>query len=156
MKIFEEYNSNYMDLTEMASVCKDNVENVMIAVHPDSKRTGDCYFKYCNDTSYPSADKVIRIFFDRADYTVHKDGKELWNLNNKEKKTLMKILQAPSKRFKRHTNWEVAKYFWNCEYLETDLDIEDYFYGIYDKIFKDDKGYLPSTLEMPNYMNLRI
>lgn len=144
---------NY-NLTEMASVCR--VDNTLVAVNPDSGRVGDAYFKFCNKSDYTAATKLIRIFFKKADYTIHCDGKELWKLTNKEKKLLMQILKATSKRYKPYTNWDIAKYLWNCEYLQLDLDIDDYFGGVYDDEFKDRPSYVSSEQEIPNYMNLPI
>ena len=87
---------------------------------------------------------------------MHTDGKELWKLNNKDKKLLIKILNQHSKKYKEYTNWQAAKFDWNCEYLEEMLDIDEYFKGTYDEEYDTDPEYIRSDLEMPNYMNLQF
>ena len=49
---------------------------------------------------------------------------------------------------------EAAKFDWNLEYLEELLDIEKYYNEEYDSIYKNDKGYIPSTLTIPDYTKL--
>ncbi|RGI35668.1 hypothetical protein DXC00_08900, partial [Ruminococcus sp. OM07-17] len=56
----------YVD--EMSTVCRDNQNNVSIAVNPDSERQGYPYFKFYNSVYYGDAAKVVRILFNSADY----------------------------------------------------------------------------------------
>lgn len=143
-------------LEEMATIYKSKEYSILIAVTPDSGRAGNPYFKFLNNSNYLNADKIIRILFHKPDYIVHTDGKELWKLNNKDKKLLIKILNQHSKKYKEYTNWQAAKFDWNCEYLEEMLDIDEYFKGTYDEEYDTDPGYIRSDLEMPNYMNLQF
>lgn len=143
-------------LGEMATVYKSREYSILIAVTPDSSRAGNPYFKFLNNSNYLNADKIIRILFHKPDYVIHKDGKELWELNNKDKKLLMQILKQRSKKYKEYTNWDAAKFDWNCEYLEEMLDIEDYFNGNYDEEYKHDAGYIKSDLEMPDYTKIQF
>lgn len=143
-------------LTEMATIFKNKEIGVILAVHPDSTKISGPYFKFANNPNYVQADKIIRILFNKCGYVVHHDGKELWRLNSSEKKELVKILNMPYKANKNYTNWQIAKYEWNYEYLENNLDLEDYYNGVYDETYKDDPSYVPSTLEMPNYLDLVV
>ena len=143
-------------LDEMATIYKSKENRIMIAVNPDSGRIGCPYFKYLNDSNYLKAEKIVRILFKEADYVVHNDGKDLWELNNREKKLLMDVLQEQSKKYPKYTNWQAAKFDWNCEYLEEMLQIDDYFNGNYDDIYASDSGYVPSDLEMPNYLMIEF
>ena len=142
------------NLNEMAIVFKSREYSILIAVNPDSHRQGDPYFKFLNNSNYQRATKIIRILFNRCDYVIHNDGKELWHLSNKDKKLLIEILNKRSTKYKDYTNWEAAKFDWNLEYLEEMLDIDEYYKGNYDDKYRDDKGYIISTLKMPDYMNL--
>lgn len=152
--VFEDDNIEVLE--EMATIYKSKEYGILVAVNPDSHRTGNPYFKFFNSHDFFKATKVIRILFNEPDYVVHKDGKELWNLNSKDKKLLIKILNQKSKHYPSYTNWQVSKFDWNSEYLEEMLNIDEYYNGEYDDIYKDDPGYIPSTLEMPDYMNLVI
>ena len=148
--IVEEY------LDEMASVCKSQEYGIMVAVTPDSNRVGVSYFKFLDAPSYGKAKREIRILFNSPDYVYHKDGKKLWKLNSSDKKTLIKILDAESDDFSGYTNWEIAKYMWNREYLEVSLNIEKYFNGEYDDEYKDIQSYVPHDLKRPDYNKLNI
>ena len=152
--IFEDDNIEVLE--EMATIYKSKEYGILVAVNPDSHRSGNPYFKFFNSHDFFKATKVIRILFKEPDYVVHKDGKELWKLNNKEKKLLVKILNEQSKSHKGYTNWQAAKYDWNSEYLEEMLDIEEYFTGDYDNEYKDNTGYVPATLSMPNYLEFDV
>lgn len=149
--ISEEY------LGEMTSVFKGGDYGVYIAVNPDSNRTGVRYFKYYNASAEQKADSVIRILFDKPGYTVHAgDGKKLWKINHDDKKLLIKILNMKCKKYKGKTYWDAAKFEWNYEYLEEMIGPEEYFNGEYDVLYADNPGYVPSTLEMPDYMKIEV
>jgi hypothetical protein len=148
--ISEEY------LEEMSTIYKSKEYGIGVSVNPDSKRSGNPYFKFYNSSDYLSATKIIRIMFNKPDYIIHNNGKELWKLNSKEKKLLMDVLHMPSKRYRGRTNWEAAKFDWNYEYLEEMIDIDEYFNGDYDELYKNNPGYVNSTLSIPNYTNLKF
>lgn len=143
---------------EMATVHRDTNENISVAVNPDSKKVGDPYFKFYNSVDFNKSTAVIRIMFNSADYTYHTDGKKLWKLNSKEKKLLVKTLKSESKKYRPFgfTVWDAAKFDWNYEYLQIDIEPEGYISGEYDETFKNNPSYVPSTLKMPNYLDLRF
>jgi hypothetical protein len=114
------------------------------------------YFKFFNSSDYKKATAVISILFNKPDYVYHKDGKQLWKLNSKEKKLLIKTLKEESGHFSGYTNWDIAKYDWNREYFEEPLNMEKYFNGDYDDIYKNEPSYVPSTLKMPDYTKLNV
>ena len=143
-------------LEEMATIYKSKEYGIGVSVNPDSHRIGNPYFKFYNNPKYASATKIIRIFFKQPGYTVHKDGKKLWKLNGDQKKLLIKILREESEQYDGYTNWDIAKYDWNCEYLEEQLNMKRYFNGEYDEIYSDNDGYVPSTLRMPDYSKLNV
>ena len=148
--VLEEY------LEEMATIYKSKEYGVCVAVNPDSGRSGNPYFKFFNNSDFRKANKIIRILFKKPDYVVHKDGKQLWKLNTKERKLLIQILKMESDSYEGISNWNAAKYDWNREYLEESLNIRKYFNGDYDELYKDNPGYVPSTLKMPDYSKLNI
>ena len=150
MKILIEHEN----LNEMATVFKNKKQNVSIIVNPDSNRSGNPYFKFVNNSNFRNADKLIRIMFNKPDYVIHHDGKDLWKLNSKEKKLLITIMNKESSKYKGYTNWQAAKFDWNYEYFEEDWDIDDYFAGKYDNKFGSESGYVSSTLSMPDYLQL--
>ena len=144
----------YME--EMATICRSREYGISVAVNPDSKRSGNPYFKFYNNVSYSSATKVVRVLFKKPDFVVHKDRMDLWKLNTKEKKILIEILKKESDMYDGYTNWDIAKYQWSIEYLEESLNICKYFNGEYDDIYKNNPGYLPSTLKMPDYTKIHF
>jgi hypothetical protein len=148
--IHEEY------LDEMTTIYKDRQYGIMVAVNPDSNRNGLSYFKFYNNCSYEKATHVIRITFKEVNYIIHKDGKKLWKLNSSEKKLLAKVLKQESGKFNGYTNWDIAKYEWNVEYFEEIMNIEKYFNGEYDDIYKNNPGYVSHDLKMPDYTKLNI
>lgn len=109
-------------LYEFASIANGN--NNFIAVNADPSRGwhGEEYFKVYNNDNARKADKVIRIKFRSAEYVYHKnsDGKKDWNLNSKEKKSLIKLLQTPSK-FDNLSNWQYAILQFNLEAFDISL-----------------------------------
>ena len=145
-------------LYEFASIAKGN--NNFIAVNPDPSRGwyGEEYFKVYNNDNAKKADKVIRIKFRSAEYVYHKnsDGKKDWNLNSKEKKTLIKLLQTPSK-FDNLSNWQYAILQFNLEAF--DISYKDCLKLTMEEQSKMDennprKYYLPIDLPMPDYTKL--
>lgn len=142
-------------LDEMATIYKSKEYGIGVSVNPDSHRSGS-YFKFYNNPDYRRATKLIRITFKRIDYLIHPDSKELWKLNSKDKKLLIKILKQESGQHDGYSNWDIAKYDWNCEYLEEQLNMKKYFDGYYDEMYADNPGYVPSTLKMPDYSKLNV
>jgi hypothetical protein len=63
-------------LDEMSTVCRDNQNNVSIAVNPNSERQGHPYFKFYNNVYYGDAAKVVRILFNSADYVDNKNAED--------------------------------------------------------------------------------
>ena len=49
-------------LDEMSTVCRDNQNNVSIAVNPDSERQGHPYFKFYNNVYYGDAAKGLEFY----------------------------------------------------------------------------------------------
>lgn len=145
-------------LFEMATVHRDMTENISIAVNPDSKKIGDPYFKFYDSTDYTKAKRVISIFFTKPGYTKHSDGKKLCVLNHDDKKLLVKTLKSISKKYKAcgFTVWDAAKYDWNYEYLKIDIEPDEFISGSYDELYKDVPSYVPSTLKMPDYMQIEF
>lgn len=153
IKLFlEEY------LDEMATIYKSQQYGVLVSVNPDSNRNGNPYFKFYNSSNYSKATKIVRIAFKSTDYIVHanSDGKKLWKLNNKEKSLLIAIMKSNSPSYSNRTVWDAAKYTWNLEYLEELINIDNYFNGDYDEKYKDDAGYIPHDLDMPDYTKLNF
>lgn len=143
-------------LDEMATIFKSKEYGICVAVNPDSKRKGIPYFKFYNSSDFNNADSVIRILFTKPDYVYHKDSKKLWKLDTKDKRLLVSVLKKESVRYKGYTNWQVAMYDWNYEYLEEMISIEEYFNGEYDEQYKNVIGYIPSNLKMPDYTKLNV
>ena len=138
---------------EMVTIKRDIQNNKCITVNPDSNKEGNPYFKYYNHQSYNSATAVIRILFKEPGFVIHKnyDGKDFWNISVSDKKILMKILMSPYSANKNYTIWDYAKYQWNYEYLEVDIDFEDYVNGEYDDFYKDNPSYVSSKEQIKNY-----
>ena len=115
-------------LDEMSTVCRDNKNNVSIAVNPDSERQGHPYFKFYNNVYYGDAAKVVRILFNSADYVENKNAEDqkLWKLSHKEKKLLKELLSSPSAEYSDMTIWEACKFEWNFEYLEQSINLNKY------------------------------
>ena len=147
-------------LDEMSTVYRDNQNNVSIAVNPDSERQGISYFKFYNSAYYGDATKVVRILFNSADYVENKNAEDqkLWKLSNEYKKLLKELLNSPSAEYSDMTIWQACKFKWNFEYLEFMISRDKYVNGEYDKdkTFTDDPGYVPHSLEMPDYLELNF
>ena len=55
----------------------------------------DPYFKRYDNTNVKQATKVARIKIKESKYIYHNDGKDIWVLNSKERKQLIKTLEKP-------------------------------------------------------------
>ena len=150
---------NEEHLYEFASIARGN--NSFIAVNPDSSRGWfkEEYFKVYNNDNARKADKVIRIKFRTAQYVYHKnsDGKQDWNLNSKERRQLIDLLNKQSK-LPGFNNWQYAIIQFNTEaYMDENPEIFKTL--TMEKQQKMDennpqKYYLPIDLEMPDYTKL--
>ena len=149
-------------ICDMARVCTDMQNNRVIYTDKDKHRIGNPYFKYYNNKSYDSADKMTRISFLRPEYIPpHRtpDGKRAdWVLNNAEKKTLIEMLKSDSKEMfypenRYFTNWELAIIRFNNEngFMSTEETVA-YIRDENDNEPIVDK--LPFNLPMPDYMLL--
>lgn len=147
--IYEEEN-----LVEMSTIYYGNTENVGIAVNPDGGRIGDPYFKFYNNKSYSASTHLARIMFFKPEYAVHSGSKKPWNLNSKERKILVTVMNKESDYYDNATNWDAAKFDWNREALKLPIKISKYLQGEYDELYSDNPSYVPSYLKMPNYRNL--
>lgn len=147
-------------LDEMSTICRDNKNNVSVAVNPDSNRQGNPYFKFYNSASHKSATNVIRILFNSADYVdpINTDGKKLWKLSHKDKKVLMELLNEPSSDYSDMTTWEACKFRWNVEYFEFTFYRDKYINGEYDKdkTLAENPSYVPYSLKMPDYNKIEL
>lgn len=138
-----------------------------VEVNPDRKRSGDCYFKCYDGKNAQASTKVARISFTSPEYFYHTDelGNKHWRLNSKYKSELIKFLNRVHRNYKgtNITHWIHALYSWNLEFgfLNDDFgeeyssDVEAFYHGFYDTAENlADPSYLPSTLTIPNYMEL--
>ena len=165
MKIFVRHLD---DIFCMATVGKHEHPNFMVAVNPDTKRVGTCYFKYYNNKDYESSDRVARIDFRSPTLIHHKnrDGKKPWRLNAKDIKNLIDYLPKQSDQYRniKVNNWQFALYSWNneCGLLGYNFPqiynsvLEAFLDGFYDTdINLSNPSYVASTLPIPNYKYLR-
>lgn len=151
---------NYSEiLFEMASVRpkEGNTKfGVLLAVNPDLNKIGDCYFKMYNSNSYITATGVWRICFSEPKLIKEHSGKikSLSTINLKYKKILIEYLNSPG-AYSGRTVWDSLKWNWNNEHDLCFEGYEPYFNGQLDEQNKNNKNYLPSTLEIPNYNELK-
>lgn len=144
---------------EMASVRPKNLNNVdiLLTVNPDIHRDGLAYFKMYNSNSIDSATTVWRINFNKPEIIkIHKGIiKASTEMNVDYKKKLIKYLSLPCKENTKYTVWDALKYHWNDEMgFCGNYDFEEYMNGDVDNLIQNQKCYLPSNLQMPNYKNL--
>lgn len=148
--------------TEMATIGRSIDDNFLVVVTSDSSRN-DSYFKYCNHKRYESCTAVIRLGFLEVAYHDHKgDGKELWRINNKERKALMQFLKAKPTSKKGtafNTNWEMAIWSWNDECgFTSDKDWDESFPEGCDPdsdLFKKSQ-FVPLNAPIQDYTKLRF
>lgn len=147
-------------ICDIAQVCVDDKNNRVIYADKCKDRKGVPYFKYYNNKSFFSSDKMTRIRFDKPEYTrPHKtSGKQAdWVLNAKEKQILINMLCSVSDEWdyahnKNLTNWELAIIKYNSE---NGFSMNQTLNNIRDENGNDPiKGALPLNLPMPDYMLL--
>ena len=145
------------ELWGMSTIARD--ELMYVGVNPDSGRNffGMEYFKLFNSPSYTTSTKEARIKFRTPKYVKHRDNKENWVLNAKEKSHLMNLLIQPSKYEDDCTVWQYGIMQFNLEaydvsHKETRQITQKYL----DTLSDDDvrKKYLPFDLKTPDYSNL--
>ena len=144
------------DLCEMAMVGRDVKDNFVVYVNSDQNHLGNEYIKFYNHQVYGKADCVARIAMRRPDYIIHAndDGKKNFRLNSKEKKALVRLLNAPSKKVKLldgspASNWQAAIVCVNEDYGMEEEDTLRY------TLNSPRQGdYLHIDEPMPDYLNL--
>lgn len=145
-----------VSLDEMATVGRNQREQLLIQVHPSESQAGNApYFKVYDSESEQSASRIARIRFDMPIYEIHAKqynrGKDYWWLNSKEKRKLITYLNAPNMYNKEFTNWQYAILSFNSERgINPDKTQEN--------LLKNGQlkypGFIPYDLPMPNYMLL--
>lgn len=111
-------------------------QNMSIRVDNSNTNRGflkNPYFKVYNSDDYTKYTKLTRISMTKPEYIIHNN--EIWNLNSKEKKLLIDILNSTTK--KGISVWESLK-----NIIKT-----------YPFITKEDKEFI-NSLSIPNYLNL--
>lgn len=144
------------DMCEMAMIARNVKENFVIYVNSDPDHLGDEYFKVYNNQVYGVADCVARIAMRRPEYIIHSnsDGKKNYVLNFKERRNLVKLLNAPNKNIKFEdgtpvTNWQAAIVIVNADY---GMDQEDTLK--YTRDCPKNKDYMRIDDPMPDYLQL--
>ena len=142
-------------LYEMAVVGYDESLSIIVEVNPDSKRTGNEYFKVYDSSSKEKAKRVCRILFREPKYVNHRRGRGMtkrmsnWIMNSRERKNLISFLKRESKLFQGLTIWQAAIVLFNNEKgLQKPETMENFM----DKLKYPD--YLPIDLPMPDYTQL--
>ena len=145
------------ELWGMSTIARDEI--MYVGVNPDSGRNffGMEYFKLFNSSSYTKSTKEARIKFRTPEYIRHRDNKEIWVLNAKEKSHLMNLLIQPSKYEDDCTVWQYGIMQFNLEaydvsHKETRQMTQEYLNTLSDDDVR--KKYLPFDLETPDYSNL--
>ena len=144
-------------LYEFATVRAKDANNlgIVMAVNPTPNYIGNPYFKVYNAPQFNKATKVARISFFKPELIEHQRNKLPWlNMNNKDKKNIIKFLNLRAAT-QKCTVWEALKYYWNSEKGINVGYIEDYLNGDFDEKNRNNPDYIPSTLKMPNYMELK-
>lgn len=154
-----DYENLYEELlTEFASIRRPITnEFMLLAINPDSNRIGDPYFKMYNKPSWNKATKVARISFLEPKLIIHKSqGVQPWtNLTKQDIDDLNDYLDSPWKNHPGFTIWDGLKYGWNEEWGFEVGSEKEYIDGNYDELNKNNPSYLPSTLEIPDYYQLK-
>lgn len=143
-------------LNELATVRAKNYENIglLMAVNP-SDYIGEPYFKVYDATQWNKATKVARISFFEPRLIKHKSDKLPWlSINSGDRKRIVEFLGRYATT-QKCTVWNSLKYYWNSEKGFDVGYVEDYLSGKYDLKYADDPDYVPSTLKMPNYLELK-
>ena len=122
------------------TVYKSSIMSVGCFPNPNYNYGDDAYFKVFNNTQYDSASKITRIRFKSPTYIIHLN--QVWDLNNKEKKILIRIL--------------------NSRYTGVKFDNDQTVATVWDALIRDfnsqvkQRDYLPLDLKMPDYRKLRM
>ena len=85
--------SLYMELTTMPSELKEE-SFVYELYYNDTTLVKKGNFKAYNASNINKATKEIRLHFYDIGYEIHRDGKQLWEMNASERKKLIKILES--------------------------------------------------------------
>ncbi len=158
---------SYLEPIEsMSQIGSDETAKMVYYVNPDTNRRGDPYFKVYDNILRSKARTMTRISFLEPKYVIHKPdrGMKSWKLNKSEIKSMIKYLNKRSALFKI-TNWQYAMYMWNLEFSffskgfdenKYDNSVIAYVKGYYDvEENLNHPSYLPSYLEMPDYLLLK-
>lgn len=105
-----------LQLNEMSMAWVDTKAQRCVWVENPNTHETD-YFKYYNSFSYHKADAVARISLLEPKYIKHRnlDGKNAWKLTNKEKRELIRLMNAPSKVHAGFTNWQATLIQYNFD-----------------------------------------
>jgi hypothetical protein len=147
--------SELQELNEISTVFR--CAGMCIAVSPGRDRTGDEYFKVCNAFSALEATKMIRILFRKPEYVfIGQRRPDDWILSSAEKRELMKFLR------KKVILADSPGSFHHVPVFQKAIVLFNYERGLGyspEEAFSlmleaDQGGYLPLSLEMPDYTEL--
>ena len=149
----------------MATIGTHSNPTFKITVNPDMLRVGDPYFKMYLGKNEHVNDGLVRISFLGPYYITHSDNRsdrDSVEIKRIYKKSLIEFMDKSSKVHESMKMWDFCKFSWNNEYGEFFDKEHDYLtnYEAYMNGFFDTPenlshpSYLPSTLTMPDYMQL--
>ena len=153
-ELFEELFQEEL-LNELATVRAKDYKNIglLMAVNP-SDYIGEPYFKVYDAVQWEKSSKVARISFFEPRLIRHKSDKLPWlSINSKDRKRIVDFLNQKS-TITNYSVWDMLKYFWNSEKGIDIGIIDEYLNGDNDGANKNNPDYVPSTLRMPNYLEL--
>lgn len=110
------------------------------------------YFKYLNGVTYDKADKLARISLLSPNYVEHSynGGKQTWELNSKEKKELVNLMNKPCSVNKAFTNWQKTLAQYNLDNFAIEYD--ETFYSTFNK--EEYPNAFDINTPMPDYSGL--
>ena len=100
----------YGNKLDKIALCEESIykgNGVSISIDVDKNRNyGDKpYVKIYNDENYRKATKIARISVsEKPEYIVHKDSKQPWNLNAKEKQKINDIFSTKKPNVGNYSN----------------------------------------------------
>ena len=138
---------------EIATIRSSNREfDIVLVVNPvPSERP--CFKMYDNKSRWKAA-RVAKISFFEPKQLKYAPDYLNWSvLTEEDKIKLIDYLNSPAS-IQDESVWNTLKYHWNNEAGADISSFKDYLNGSDDEINASNPYYVPSTLEMPDYMQL--
>ncbi len=138
---------------EIRTIATSEKWNLRIRVTPAYNRNELPYFEVITPVGLRVSGKISSAYFHFKDSQMEffKSYYPQWMITDSDMEHIRDVMTKNSSESPQYTNWQMACYWWNIEHeiLDFGTPMEQYFHGVFDKTYENNRSYIPHDQKMP-------